>query len=227
MASHPILILGTSGSGKSASIRNLNPIETFLINVCRKELPFRGGEKNYTEINKTSNPSGNKITSDNYDIINKLIQKINTDMKNVKSIVIDDSQYLIVNEFMSKHSTEGKGNEVFNLYNNIGDHFWNLLWTCKFLRDDLFIFFLHHSEINDSGVVQAKTIGKMLSEKVDICGMFTIVLFAIREGTNNYFYTQNDGSHPAKSPMGMFSDIKIDNDLQLVINNVLPYYKGE
>jgi len=224
--STPIIVLGASGSGKSTAIRTLNPKETFLINVCRKELPFRGARTNYVEISKT-NPTGNCLSSDDYVTINKTITHIDTVRKEIKNIIIDDSQYLIVNEFMKKHSTQGKGNDVFNLYNTIADNFWKLLWDSKLLRDDIFVFFLHHSEITEAGNIKAKTIGKMLDEKIDLPGMVTIVLYAKREGDKNFFFTQNDGTSPAKTPDGMFTEKTIDNDLQLVINTINKYYKGE
>lgn len=224
----PILILGPSGSGKSTGIRNLPSSETFIVNVCKKELPFRGARKNYTEINSETNPNGNMFSSDNYEHIQKLYTSLDVKRKEIKYLIIDDSQYLMVNAFLRKHSTQGRGNEVFALYNDIADSFWKLIWDAKLLRDDLFVIFLHHSEINDLGMVKAKTIGKMLDEKVDIPGMFTIVLEAKRtdEG-KNIFITQNNGMSPAKTPMGMFAEKDIDNDLLLVTNSIKTYYEGE
>jgi hypothetical protein len=223
--SRPILILGQSGSGKSSSIKTLPPKETFIINVCRKELPFRGAEANYTELSK-QNPDGNMLLSDNYSVIGKTLEHIEKTKDKIKYYVVDDSQYLIVNEFMNKHSTHGKGNEVFSLYNTIADNFWKLLWNSKMYGKDKFFFFLHHCETTEAGQVKAKTIGKMLDEKIDIPGMFTTVLLCKREGSENFFLTQNDGFSPAKSPDGMFSEIKIPNDLLLVANQITSYYKG-
>lgn len=222
----PILVLGSSGSGKSTAIRTLNSKETFLINVCRKELPFKNARSLYTEIDSEKNKTGNMLSTDDYDSIKKTMKYIESKRPEIKTVIIDDSQYLIVNEFMKKHSTQGKGNDVFNLYNNIADNFWGLLWDSKMMRSDLFVVFLHHCETTEFGMVKAKTIGKMLDEKIDIPGMFTIVLYAKREGNKNYFFTQNDGTTPAKTPDGMFSDEKIPNDLQSVINNIITYYKG-
>lgn len=225
--STPILVLGSSGSGKSTSIRTLNPKETFLINVCRKELPFKAARSLYTEINSESNTDGNMLSTDDYDAIKKTMSYIDKKRPEIKILVVDDSQYLIVNEFMKKHSTQGKGNEVFSLYNLIADNFWNLLWDSKMKREDLFVAFLHHCEMTEFGNIKAKTIGKMLDEKIDIPGMFTIVLYAKREGNKNYFFTQNDGTNPAKTPDGMFQEEKIPNDLNTVINSINSYYKGD
>lgn len=218
-----VLILGHSGSGKSTGIRTLPPENTFLINVCNKPLPFKGAKKMYTLLN---NGKGNLVNSDDYGVIEKTFSFVESKPE-FRYLVIDDSQYLLVNEFMKNHSLKGKGNDVFQLYNDIGDHFWKLIWQSKFIRQDLTIFFLHHAETNELGILKAKSIGKMLDEKVDIPGMFTCVLLARREGEKNYFVTQNDGTHPAKTPMGMFTETKIDNDLLLVANTIKSYYEGE
>lgn len=222
--SEPVLILGKSGAGKSSGIRTLPPEKTFLFNVCGKELPFKGARKLFAPL---QNGKGNSVTMDDYDTIHKTIQWLESNRPQTEYIVFDDSQYLLVNEFMRKHSSKGKGNDIFQLYNDIGDHFWNLLWQSKFLRLNCTVFFLHHTETTDTGETKAKSIGKMLDEKVDIPGMFTCVFLAKRDGDKNYFLTQNDGTHPAKTPAGMFTDLKIDNDLLLVAQTIKKYYEGE
>lgn len=223
----PVLVLGFSGSGKSTSMRNLDPEETFLINCGDKILPFKSGPKLYTEFNKESNPNGNMITTDQYPEIIKFMKGVSQQKKTINNIVIDDSQALIINEFMSKHKANNKGNEVFALYNDIAFNFYTLLKTSKALRDDLLIFFLHHAEMSDNGMIQPKTMGKLLNDKIDIPSNFTVVLFAVREGKRNYFLTQNDGTTPAKTPEGMFSEDKIDNCLQNVRESIITYFKGE
>lgn len=207
-----ILVYGLSGSGKSTSTRNLPKEETFIVNVNSKDLPFKGAEKFIT------------LKSDKYETINNQISKVDKEQPKIKYIVIDDSQYLIVNQFMNSHSTKGKGNAVFELYNDIGDSFWRLIHNNQYLRQDLTVIYLHHAEKHEDGFLKPKTIGKILDDKVDIAGMFTIVLYAKREGRENFFYTQNDGSHQAKTPMGMFDSEKIDNDIMEVCNKIKTYY---
>lgn len=221
---HVSLVLGDTGNGKSHSTKTLPPKETFYVNVANKELPYRGSQKLYTKL---TSKSGNMLVSDDYALINKALEYINNIAKSIKYFIVDDSQYLIINEFMRKHSTQGKGNSVFDLYNKMADNFWGLINTAKDCRDDLQIFFLHHTEMGEDGKIKAKTIGKLLDEKVNIPGMFNVVFYAVREGKNNYFYTQNDGTNPAKTPDGMFEDEKIPNDLMYVASKILPYYKGE
>lgn len=222
--SEPVLVIAFSGGGKSTSIRTLPPEKTFLFNVCGKQLPFKGANKAYTPLTKDG---GNMLVTDDYDKIHSTLRWIESEKKDIKYIVVDDSQYLLVNQFMRNHATKGKGNDIFQLYNDIGDKFWNLLWQAKFLRNDITVFFLHHAELTDMGTIKPKSIGKMLDEKVDIAGMFTCVLLARRDGEKNYFITQNDGTHPAKTPMGMFTDLKIENDLLLVANTIKNFYEGE
>lgn len=222
--SEPVLILGKSGGGKSSGIRTLPPDKTFLFNICGKELPFKGARKAYTPL---ANGKGNMVVTDDYDVINKSLAWLEQSRPQTEYIVFDDSQYLLVNEFMKNHAAKGKGNDIFQLYNSIGDHFWNLLWQSKFLKLNATVFFLHHTETTDTGEIKAKSIGKMLDEKVDIPGMFTNVFLARRDGDKNYFMTQNDGTHPAKTPAGMFADLKIDNDLLLVATTIKKFYEGE
>lgn len=227
MPSYPILLLGTTGAGKSTAIKTLPPSNTLIFNVCNKLLPFRGALKAYKEFHKTNQPDGNMITTDDYGNIKSAFKYLIAERTQIKYVVIDDSQYLIVNQFLRNHSKDMKRDEVYNLYNQIADNFWDLIWDSKLYRDDLFIYFLHHTEYSDQGNIVPKTIGKLLNEKIDIAGMFTICLLAKREGSENWFYTQNDGTNPAKTPEGMFSELKIPNDLLKVSETVLTYYEGE
>ena len=198
--SKAVLVLGKSGSGKSCAIENLNPLTTAIINVIGKDLPFRNI---FSLINSTTN-TGSVFVSDNTDNIFKFLDYVNTKRPEINVVVIDDSQYILVNHFMREHSTQGKGNGVFALYNDIGDRFWNFINKANSLRPDLIVYFLHHSELTETGEIKAKTIGKMLDEKVNIEGMFTICLLAVCESGEHYFYTKSSGNTPTKTPKGMF-----------------------
>lgn len=227
MQSLPILVLGFSGSGKSRAIKTLNPEETFLINCGKKPLPFKNSGLSYTIINSETNPSGNMITTKSYKKIHDAIDIINKEKTQITNVIIDDTHELIIDEFMRKHSTIGKSTDVFSLYNGLADHFYQLIEHAKDLRDGLFIYFLHHAEQLENGRIQPKTIGRLLNEKIDIPSKFTIVLYAVREVDQNFFLTQNDGTHPAKSPEEMFPSIKIENDLQAVRDAATIYFSGE
>jgi hypothetical protein len=204
----PVLIIGKSGSGKSASLRNCVGNDNFnVINVLNKPFPFKGKVK-----------SG---ATDDYQQVMKWLIAFPG-----KSIVIDDAGYLITNMFMNGHSNAGAGNAVFGFYNKIGDHFWNLIeFIKKSVPEDKIVYMVMHEDIDDFGNIRPKTIGKLLDEKVCIEGMFTIVLRCVSENGKHLFITQAMNNDVAKTPMGMFEDIEIDNDLTLVDKAIREYYE--
>lgn len=219
------MILGESGSGKSTSIRNLNPKETFIIQVLNKRLPFRGSKKKYTVCTK-ENPNGNITQMDKYNYILKTLDILEA-RKEIKNIILDDIQYIIIEEFISKANQKFEKGEGYARYNEIANHYWQIIEKSKNMRDDLNIFFLTHSEIDNEGRVQVKTVGKLLSEKIYIPAYFTCVLMT-RVETNGYFFqTQSSGFDPCKSPMGMFEEDLIPNDLQYVVDKIKNYYEGD
>lgn len=120
----------------------------------------------------------------------------------------------------------GKGNAVFTLYNELADHFWNMIqFIINKVPDDRIVYVIMHEETNDFGEVRPKTIGKLLDEKVDVAGMFTIVLRAVKEGDKHFFITQSSDGAVSKSPIGMFESLQIDNDLLLVDKTIREYYE--
>ena len=201
----PVLIIGRSGSGKSASMRSCVGKDFALINVLKKPLPFRG-----------------RIPSIQTDDYNKIMKSLGGCQQ--KSIVIDDAGYLITNQFMRGHSNAGKGNGVFSLYNDLGDRFWSRIQFVVSMPDDRIVYFTMHEDKDDSGDVKPKTIGKLLDEKVCVEGMFTIVLRCILDGEDHRFITQSANGAVSKSPMGMFAELEIDNDLLMVDNAIREYY---
>ena len=200
----PVFILGESGSGKSASLRNMNPDETVVLNVASKPLPFRK-KFPYT------------VNGATYKTIYKALDKYKD---KYKRYVIDDSQYLIAFDFFD-HANE-KGYEKFTA---LALQFTTLLrFVISNTPDDCIVYFLHHTETTDAGKVKAKTIGRMLDEKLTVEGLCSIVLLAVTDGKEHKFITQSDGMTTAKSPMGMF-DTEIDNDLEFVDKTIREYYE--
>lgn len=195
-----VMILGASGSGKSASLRNFKPSEVGVINVIGKPLPFR------TEI-KT-------VNTDDYRMIRKCL-----DEAKARSIVIDDSQYLMADEFMIRAKENG-----FQKFTDIGRNFWDLVRYVNQIPDDKIVYFLHHTETDENGIEKAKTIGKLLNEKITLEGMFTIVLKAEVVDGQYFFATKNNGHDVVKAPMGMFKDDHIENDLKLVDDTIRSYF---
>lgn len=203
----PVLIIGKSGSGKSTSMRNCIGKEDWnLIRVLNKPLPFKG------KINGWS--------TDDYQTVMKCLTQ-----SKAKNIVLDDAGYLITNMFMNKHSSAGVGNGVFTLYNQIGDHFWNLIQFIVKLPADKIVYVIMHEDTNDFGQIKPKTIGKLLDEKVCIEGMFTIVLRCIEESGKHIFVTQSADGAVSKSPIDMFETLTIDNDLLIVEKAIREYYE--
>jgi len=225
----PVLILGESGSGKSRSTKNLNSKETFIINVSGKELPYKEAFKNYTEFHPKDLPKGNHfISSKASDIIQALVY-ISEKRPEIKQVVIDDNTYIAAFEFMDRINEVG-----YAKFNDIGSNIFRLVMAVKQrTRKDLKVFFLNHIEesIDYKGIkrLKARTVGKLVDEKLTYEGLFTIVLGTEVEEKNEkleyFFVTNSDGSNTLKSPEEMFETIRIPNDLQLVVNAIDNYYK--
>ena len=196
----PILVMGASGSGKSTSLRNFEPNELGIFNVASKPLPFR---KKLPVVNNAT-----------YNTIYKGL----TNPKR-KTYVIDDSQYLMAFESFDHAKETGYGK-----FTNMAVNFRNLIsYVVTQLPDDVFVYFLHHTEMDEYGHIKAKTLGKMLDNQLTVEGLFSIVLLCQIEGSEHYFITNSDGSNSAKSPMEMFEP-KIDNDLKFVDTTIREYY---
>lgn len=202
-----VIIYGKSGVGKSRSLKEFKEDEIFLVQAIKKRLPFRSNFK-YSCITCNTNTILAQL--------NKMPCKI---------AVIDDAGYILTTEFMNGHRNL-KGNAAFDLYNDIADHFWNLINGIKKLPDDVIVYIIMHEETSDYGETKLRTIGKLLNDKCNIEGMITICLRAVIEDGKHIFITQNMGSDISKSPEGMF-DIKIPNDLKAVDDAIRTYYGME
>lgn len=198
----PVLILGESGTGKSASLRNFEPDDVSIFNVAAKPLPFR-------------KKLPIKSTSD----YNTICQGIAQSQK--KAFVIDDSQYLLCFESFAKAKEIGYGK-----FTDMALHFYNLVqFVIRQTPPDVIVYFLHHTETDgNTGKVKAKTMGKMLDNQLTLEGLFSIVLMAYTDGKKHTFITQSDGFTTAKSPMEMFP-VEIDNDLKAVDQAIREYYE--
>ena len=203
----PVLIIGKSGSGKTTSLRTCVGKDFNIIKVLDKPLPFKG-----------KIPAC--VTDDYQTVMRQLIAC------KAKSIVIDDAGYLITNQFMRGHSATGAGNAVFEFYNKVADNFWALIdFIIKRVDPNKIVYVIMHEEATDSGEIKPKTIGKLLDEKVNVPGMFTIVLRCIEESGKHLFVTQAANGAVSKSPIGMFDELVIDNDLYLVDTTIRNYYE--
>lgn len=197
----PVLIMGESGSGKSASLRNFEPEEVSVFNVSGKPMPFRKRLPTMATAN---------------------YQKIQSAIKasQKKCFVIDDSQYLLCFESFAKAKETGYGK-----FTDMALNFYNLVqFVIRQTPPDVIVYFLQHTETDsNTGKTKAKTLGKMLDSQLTLEGLFAIVLLCVNDGTNHNFVTQSDGMTTAKSPMEMF-DLVIENDLKFVDKTIREYY---
>ena len=201
MNSVPVLIIGKSGSGKSASLRNFKKEEIAIANVLGKPLPFK------------SDIEAPKV--DDYNVLLQAIKK--TDKK---VIVIDDANYLLTNEFMNKVSIKG-----YDKYNEMADNMFKLINATKDIEGGKRIYFIFHEDTDEFGNVKPKTIGKLLDDKVNLQGMFTICLRAMYENNSYIFRLKTNGQDCVKTPIGMFDTDEMENDLKLVDEKIKEYYE--
>jgi len=219
-----VLVIGAPGSGKSTSGRNLPPEETFIINVQGKPLPFN--DEGYTNCNLKGPPElGNVYYTDQPAVIISILQYISANRPEIKYVLIDDYQYCAVNEFMKRVSEKG-----FDKFNQIGAGIWSVPAMLPTLRDDLMVCFLQHDEVTTDEIGnksrRAKQMGKLIDQQVGgIEGYFTYVLFTDvfkKDGKIHHtFLTNNEGDITAKTPMGMFDELHIDNDLMLIAEKLI------
>lgn len=214
--SNTVLVIGQSGSGKSTSLRNLDPKSTFIISVLDKPLPFKGYKKLYNEENK------NFFRSDDYKSIINYIKAINERRPDITTLVIDDAHFLMANEFMDRACEKG-----FDKFSEMAQHMWLVMCAITSTRHNLTCFVLSHNEIDSTGVSKPKTVGKMLDDKITLEAMVTICLHTMVKDGEYKFLTQNDGNHVCKSPIGMFDESLIDNDLLHVKQKIESYYNDE
>ena len=199
----PVLILGQSGTGKSYSMKNFNEDEICLISVQKSLLPFR---KKFTET----------VVTDKY---SEIINAMKATKKKV--IIIDDTQYLMCNEFMRRATERG-----YDKFTEIAQNFWSLVvQEVNNLPSDVIVYLLCHTATDENGVEKMKTIGKLVDEKITPEGLFTIVLKTAVSDGNYAFVTQNNGKDTVKSPEGMFSTYAINNDLKYVDEKIRNYYE--
>ena len=222
MASKLVGIVGATGTGKSTAIKHLNPEETYIINVAKKELPFKGSEKIYNTDKK------NYKEIEDANEISRLIKTISDKAPHIKNIIIEDSNYIMGFNMVAKATEVG-----YTKFSLMAKDMVDLFRTARALRDDITVFYLTHPEtIEDGGEIvgyKIKTAGKLIDNQVLLEGLLTVCLYTNveenKDGTANYtFVTNRYKKMPAKSPDGMFTELKIPNNLQLVVDTLNEYY---
>lgn len=197
----PVLVMGPSGSGKSASMRGFAPEDVGVINVAGKPLPFHGKLPTF-------------VTSD-YNQIKAALMR-----GSKRTFVIDDAQYLMGFEEMDSKKTG------YDKFNSIGFNFVGLVrFVATSLPPDMVVYFLQHTEVGEDGRTKAKTLGKLIDNHYTLEGLFSIVLMVEVDKDRHYFITNSDGTNTCKSPMGMFASKEMDNDLAEVDDIIREYWE--
>lgn len=197
------MILGESGSGKTSSLRNFKKEDVGILNVASKPLPFR---------NTNGLVAVNKAT---YSMIKSAVTSPSR-----LSYVVDDAQYLMAFESFDKANITG-----YQKFTEMAKNYEEMLRTIQEdTSPDTIVYVMQHIDTDESGKVKAKTLGKMLDQQLTIEGLFSIVLLAKADERRHCFVTQSDGTNPCKSPMGMFDEVEIDNDLKMVDDTIREYY---
>lgn len=199
-----VLILGDSGTGKTTSLRNFQPGEVAIINVAKKPLPFR------TQL-RPFNTNDYKIV---YEAVQGYVRK------GAKSIVLDDIQYLMTDEFMRRSQEKG-----YDKYTDMAVNYNRLFDLAPQLPDDVIVYLMSHIERDESGRETPRTVGKLVHEKLCVEGKVTITLHTYVESGKYYFRTHSAGEGDiTKSPLGMFEQDLIENDLKAVDQAIREYY---
>lgn len=214
--SRVICIAGESGSGKTTSLRFLDPKSTYIIDADRKGLSWKGWKSQYNKDAK------NYMQTSNVPTITKILGGINKNAPHIKVVVIDTINTIMVDDEMNRMREKG-----YDKWQDLAQSVWELVSNAHLYRDDLTVVFMAHTQTDrdDSGFMftRIKTSGKKL-DKIVLESKFTTVLIAKCSGTNYIFETHSKNS-TAKSPMGCFEDFEIPNDLNEVIKALEEYEK--
>lgn len=215
----PIIIMGDSGTGKTTSVRTFDEGEVEVINVMGKIMPFFTPKVHQVNVPQIAASHENALKVD-------IVRSWLTKHHEHKAVVVDDAGYLITEMFMRWTVGDEKMSDQYGVYKEIASRMWQLFQ--RIIEDgdtDRIIYFIFHEETDNYGKVDLLTVGKLLNEKIKIRGLVTMTLQSAKEGDRYVFHTNN--GNPAKSPMGLFEEETIDNDLKMVDSRVREAYGFE
>lgn len=229
-----ILVTGYSGTGKTYSLRNLDPKETFIICPDEKAPPFRGWRKNYTMVDPALgkfNPGvNNYLKTTDWKKIQSAMTYVSIKRPDIKVIVIDTITYAMIGEFMEKAKTVG-----YAKFTEMGDNVYKTLKLIDTLREDLTVIVMAHTEVKQFNGVDRTVFGvpggKLVQDVVKPEGMFVTILETYVDKSGDKieygFMTSNNTTNMAKSSEGMFAGMKIPNDMKEVLEAIRKYEEGE
>lgn len=197
-----IFVLGHPGTGKSSSLRNFKKEDVGYISATGKELPFKTNI--VTHVARTSRD------------VTKLISKSKKPV-----IVVDDINYLFTHQVFGRAAEP----DQWEVYKDIGNDFYQLIETIVSKDTDQNIYLFGHLELNDNNLIQLKTAGKVIRDKIAPEGLTNIVLESVNDLGEFVFRVKSDGSG-VKTPLEMFDTDTIPNDLKNVNDKINKYYKG-
>lgn len=209
-----ILIMGESGSGKTTSMRNLDPATTYYFDCDKKGLSWKGWRNQYNVEAK------NYLATSDAEQIMKCLVGINQNRPNIKVIIIDTLSGIMIDDEFKRMRERG-----YDKWQDLAFSVYQLISAANAMRDDLTVIFTVHSqtERDDSGIIwtRAKTSGKKL-DKVTIESKFSTVLLA-KAVEGEYIFETRANSSTAKTPMGAFEVSTIPNDITEVLKALEEY----
>lgn len=213
--SKSILIMGESGSGKTTSMRNLNPKETFYIDCDKKGLSWKDWKKNYSLENK------NYMATSDVPTIMSLLNKISNEQTQFKYIIIDTLNAIMVDDEFNRMREKS-----YDKWQELAYSIYGIISMSNVLRSDLTVILVMHSiterdEVSGNTWTHARTSGKKL-EKIVVESKLTTVLLAKCIEGKYYFITRDDNS-TVKAPLGAFAEDKVENDIVKVIEALKDY----
>ena len=229
--SNVICLAGLSNTGKSTSLKYLEPSETFIVSCTNKQLQIPGFRKKYIKVSIEDNKLvGNWLVSNDYARIAKILKVVSQSRPDIKTVVIDDLNYLLSNEIMN--SAEEKGFEKFTRQ---AKNYYDIINNAQNLRDDLTVVMISHI-INDGTDMEPfwklYTSGKMLDKTVNLDGLFSYIIYTDKYVDENdevkyRFMTRTNGNDTCRSVAGCFADKYIETNMKLVIDTINKFESGE
>lgn len=204
--SKAIMIIGTSGSGKTTSLEKLDPKTTFYIDADGKGLSWKGWRKQYNKENK------NYFQCDAPEQIFSLMQTIDEKQKQIKFLVIDTLNGCMVADEMRRAKEK-----AYDKWMDLAQSVYNIVDYSNKMRDDLTVILIGHTQTSDDGFTCMLTNGRKLNKICLESKMTTVLLSRINDNGEYVFETRAKNS-TAKTPRGAFDTDEIPNDITLVID---------